>query len=159
MTIVGDKVFANGVEINDPDRDPSVSQLIWEIRRERAVELMFEGFRKRDLKRWKKYQYLKTIETNGPTTLGRGAYIDLSVFNASTKTRILAAVKIFYPTVGDLNKGFIYNLHDANMRRDWQSGNSYYERQYLNAIPLDQIKLYSDLGFVLAQNPGWDTVN
>jgi hypothetical protein len=45
------------------------------------------------------------------------------------------------------------------MRRDWQAGNSYYERQYLNAIPLDQIKLYKDLGYVLAQNPGWDTVN
>ncbi|HCV15765.1 MAG: hypothetical protein A2W97_11770 [Bacteroidetes bacterium GWE2_40_63] len=159
MTIVGDKVFANGIEINDPDRDPSVSQLIWEIRRERAVELMFEGFRKRDLKRWKKYQYLKTIESNGPTTLGRGAYIDLSAFNASTRTRILAAVKIYYPTPGDTDRGFIYNLHDANMRRDWQAGNSYYERQYLSAIPLDQIKLYKDLGYVLAQNPGWDTVN
>lgn len=159
MTIVGDRVFANGVEINDPDRDPSVPQLIWEIRRERTVELIFEGFRKRDLKRWKKYEYLKTIEANGPTTLGRGAYIDLSVFNASTRSRIVAAVKFYYPTPGETNKGFIYNLHDANMRRDWQSGNSYYERQYLNAIPLDQIKLYSDLGYVLAQNPGWDTVN
>lgn len=45
------------------------------------------------------------------------------------------------------------------MRRDWIPGDSYYERQYLNAVPLDQIKLYKDLGFTLSQNPGWDTVN
>jgi len=42
------------------------------------------------------------------------------------------------------------------MRRDWQPGNAYYERQYLNSIPLDQIKLYSDLGYELKQNPGWE---
>jgi hypothetical protein len=41
------------------------------------------------------------------------------------------------------------------MRRDWIPGDSYYERQYLNCVPLDQIKLYSDLGHMLTQNPGW----
>ena len=44
MTISGNNVLANGVEIIDPDRDPTVSPLIWEIRRERCVELIFEGF-------------------------------------------------------------------------------------------------------------------
>ena len=156
MTVSGDKVLANGVEINDPDRDPTVSSLIWEIRRERCVELMFEGFRKTDLKRWKKYEYLKTIETSGPTTLGKGAYVDLSKFPAATRTKILAAVKFYYPNpTTDPLKGFIYNLYDANQRRDWKAGDPYYERQYLNSVPLDQIKLYSDLGYVLAQNPGW----
>lgn len=156
MTVSGDKVLANGVEINDPDRDPSVSPLIWEIRRERCVELLFEGFRRNDLIRWKKFEYLKTIETNGPTTLGKGAYVDLSKFPAATKTKILAAVRFYYPDPNDKNKGFIYNLYDTNMRRDWQPGNAYYERQYLNSIPLDQIKLYSDLGYELKQNPGWE---
>lgn len=159
MTVTGDKVFANGIEINDPDRDPSVSPLIWEIRRERAVELMFEGFRKNDLKRWNKYEYLKTIETNGPTTLGKGAYIDLTKFTATEKAAIIKALKFYYPDPNNKNKGFIYNLYDANMRRDWKPGDAYYERQYLNAIPLDQIKLYKDLGYTLSQNPGWDTVN
>lgn len=155
MTISGTIVLANGVAVNDPDRDPSVSSLIWEIRRERCVELMFEGFRKNDLKRWKKYEYLKTLETSGPTSLGKGAYVDLNKFSAATKTKIKAAVRFVYPNPADLNKGFIYNLYDANMRRDWQPGNAYYERQYLNSVPLDQITLYSDLGYVLTQNPGW----
>lgn len=38
----------------DPTRDPSVDPLLWEIRRERAVELMAEGYRFDDLRRWKK---------------------------------------------------------------------------------------------------------
>lgn len=155
MTVAGDKVFANGVEINDPDRDPSLTPLIWEIRRERCVELMFEGFRKTDLKRWKKYEYLKTKETTGPTTLGKGAFIDLSKFPAATRTKIVAAVRFYYPIAGDNNKAFMYNLYDANMRRDWIASDPYYERQYLSAVPLDQIKLYKDLGYNLAQNPGW----
>lgn len=156
MTVAGASIFSNGIEVIDPDRDPTVSSLIWEIRRERCVELMFEGFRKNDLKRWKKYEYLKTIETNGPTTLGKGAYVDLSKFPTATRTKILAAVRFYYPNATtEPLKAFIYNLYDANMRRDWKPGDPYYERQYLNSIPLDQIKLYLDLGYELKQNPGW----
>ena len=159
MVISGTNVTANGVVINDPDRDPSVSPILWEIRRERMVELLFEGFRKNDLRRWKKYEYLKTMETNGPTTLGKGAYVDFNKFTAAQVINIKKAVKFFYPNPADQTKAFIYNLYDNNMRRDWIPGDSYYERQYLNAVPLDQIKLYKDLGFTLSQNPGWDTVN
>ena len=41
----------------DPTRDPSVNEVLWEIRRERAIELMGEGFRRDDLRRWKKMSY------------------------------------------------------------------------------------------------------
>ena len=41
----------------DPTRDSSVDPEMWEIRRERAVELMGEGFRFDDLRRWKKMDY------------------------------------------------------------------------------------------------------
>src|SRR5687768_13351843 len=67
MIVSGDNVSANGTMINDPERDPSVSPLIWEIRRERAVELIYEGFRQDDLRRWKKFEYLKSKEETGPT--------------------------------------------------------------------------------------------
>jgi hypothetical protein len=42
----------------DPARDQSVDPVLWEIRRERRIELMGEGFRFRDLKRWKKGEYM-----------------------------------------------------------------------------------------------------
>lgn len=42
----------------DPNRDATVDPVLWEIRRERRVELMGEGFRFDDLRRWKKATYL-----------------------------------------------------------------------------------------------------
>lgn len=49
-----------GSEPEDPTRDPDVPATLWEIRRERAIELMAEGFRFDDLRRWKKCgDYLK----------------------------------------------------------------------------------------------------
>lgn len=47
-----------GSEPEDPTRDNDVHPTLWEIRRERAVELMGEGFRFDDLRRWKKGGYL-----------------------------------------------------------------------------------------------------
>ena len=42
----------------DPDRDATVDPVLWEIRRERRVELMGDGFRFNDIKRWKKGDYI-----------------------------------------------------------------------------------------------------
>lgn len=42
---------------NDPSRDITVDPVLWEIRRERAVELIGEGFRFDDLRRWHKMDY------------------------------------------------------------------------------------------------------
>lgn len=41
----------------DPTGDVTVDPVLFEIRRERAVELMADGFRKDDLRRWKKMDY------------------------------------------------------------------------------------------------------
>lgn len=52
-------------EINasfDPARDTSVDPVLWEIRRERATELMGEGFRREDLRRWKKMNYAAAVK-------------------------------------------------------------------------------------------------
>jgi hypothetical protein len=42
----------------DLKRDPTVDPVLWEIRRERRIELFGDGFRFNDLKRWKKGTYL-----------------------------------------------------------------------------------------------------
>ncbi|WP_223548716.1 RagB/SusD family nutrient uptake outer membrane protein [Aestuariivivens sp. NBU2969] len=46
----------------DPMRDQSVDPVLWEIRRERAVELMGDGFRREDLRRWKKMDYATEVK-------------------------------------------------------------------------------------------------
>ena len=47
----------------DPKRDQAVDPVLWEIRRERRVELMAEGFRMNDLKRWHKGEYVNKQQT------------------------------------------------------------------------------------------------
>ena len=46
----------------DLKRDADVAPVLWEIRRERRVELMEEGFRFNDIRRWKKGNYLDKQE-------------------------------------------------------------------------------------------------
>ena len=53
ITFEGNNLSVNGITINDPLRDTDVPSLIWEIRRERRIEL-YEGIRFNDLRRWNK---------------------------------------------------------------------------------------------------------
>ncbi|MBB3188209.1 RagB/SusD family nutrient uptake outer membrane protein [Microbacter margulisiae] len=82
---IGGYPAVNGILINDPDRDINpdgtsyeVPPMIWEIRRERRIELALEGFRFDDLKRWGKLHYMDY--TRQPQlTVNRGAWIDMSI--------------------------------------------------------------------------------
>lgn len=59
-------------QINDPKKEkfaPEISPLLWEIRRERQVELMFTGSRFYDILRWKKASYFSKPFV--------GCYVDL----------------------------------------------------------------------------------
>ena len=42
----------------DPERDADVKPVIWEIRRERRLEMVFEHSRILDLRRWHKLDYM-----------------------------------------------------------------------------------------------------
>ncbi len=170
VTLAGNSLSVNGVIIDDPDRDPSVSPLLWEVRRERRIETMMEGKRNNDLRRWKKYDYLKadlsSVNTfQNPNDLCLGAWVVKSDYPASTKWATIttklwdpAAPKnpttnYVPPTVG----GYIFGIWSITsaQNRDWISGDPFYERQYLSPVPLGQIKLYQDQGIELTQNPGW----
>jgi hypothetical protein len=71
----------------DPKRDETVSPALWEIRRERAVELMGEGFRFDDLRRWKKMDYAITQKLGRYITKGVDvpANTPIPVENGQTK--------------------------------------------------------------------------
>ena len=56
----GVAALQTGAIPNDPARDATVTPVLWEIRRERAIELMGESFRFDDLRRWKKMEYAVT---------------------------------------------------------------------------------------------------
>ncbi|MBR2437776.1 MAG: RagB/SusD family nutrient uptake outer membrane protein [Bacteroidales bacterium] len=160
MVINGGNVTANGVVVNDPDRDPSVDPILWEIRRERAVELFMEGHRRFDLKRWKKFSYIANNEIDGkPRDIVIGSYFNYGALTDDQKADLLSKVPeayLYRPIEGDDSYVALNPIVSQLNRREWVEGDIIYERQYFTSVPKDQIKLYKDNGVTLTQNPGWD---
>ncbi|HLR90038.1 MAG TPA: RagB/SusD family nutrient uptake outer membrane protein [Balneolaceae bacterium] len=138
LQVIGGQPAVNGAVYDDPKRDPDVSPLLWEIRRERRTELMMEGFRLNDLRRWKKLDYADTVEN---PDINRGAWVDRNDY-----PDLQADVTLD----GEGEQGYIVpSTQQQSQRR------LYDERVYLNPIPINQITLYRDNGAELSQNPGW----
>ena len=128
-------------EINaafDPQRDPSVDPVLWEIRRERIIELMCEGFGFYDVRRWKKapwfinhiqYGQWATKEQIG----AKGQIVDL---------------KNGYADATGKTEGFIYMYNSPE-----KSGKGWLDKYYLYQIPTNQIALNPELK---PNNPGWE---
>lgn len=139
------------VAVVDPSNNHEVDPLTWEIRRERRVEMCFEGLRNKDLKRWKQWDKLDT-EKN--TAINRGAYINPANFatevegfkvGGKTTARIVDANgnEVAAGTAGLIKPAF-------STKREFLDA-----RIYLDPLPMDQITLYKDKGVELTQNPGW----
>jgi len=112
----------------DPANNMGVSNLIWEVRRERRVELMFDNNdRYWSLIRW--HQLDKLDQTKYPNLM-RGAWL------------------------GDFASDYDKMSVDANgyiITSNGMSGRVYDKKQYLAPIPSGQITLNPQIG----QNPGW----
>ena len=148
LQMVGDQPAVNGVTFDDPKR-LQIEQvandgklitpaLLWEIRRERRVELCMEGFRLNDLKRWCKLDYM----WNGCNPdIRYGAYIILAEYpNREKKEIVLENPKakegyILRNTLGQRNRPGKYD--------------------YIEPIPSSQITLYKSKGYELSQNEDW----
>lgn len=113
---------------NDPTRAPSVTPILWEIRRERNIELMGEGFRFDDLRRWKKMEYATKVK------LGR--YIK--------KGADYVPVNASIPIQNGATEGYI--SYEPVPPANWPD---YY---YLYPIPSDEVTLNKEK---ILQNPGW----
>ena len=141
LQVLGGEPAVNGQVYDDPNRDPTVPSMIWEIRRERRVELAMEGVRQDDLRRWKKLDYVDF--TKNPD-INRGAWLDRDDWQKPDGTSWLKDVVL---EGGD--EGYIIPASSAGTRTFTN------DKFYLSPIPLDQIKLYEDMGYTLEQNPGW----
>lgn len=140
------------IGFSDPANNHGVSDLIWEIRKERRVEMCYEGLRNKDLKRWKQWDKLDT-EKN--ITINRGAYVNPANFatevegfkpGGKTTARIVdeSGAEVAAGKPGLIKPAFATKREFLN------------ERNYLDPLPLDQITLYRDKGVTLTQNPGWN---
>ncbi|TDQ75372.1 RagB/SusD family nutrient uptake outer membrane protein [Sphingobacterium yanglingense] len=135
LQVLGNQPAVNGQVYDDPARDATVSALLWEVRRERRTELMFEGLRLDDLRRWAKLDY---ADTEKNPTINRGAYIVKADY---------APEKLNGITIDGTNEGYI--IPSNKTKRTVSS------KYYLEPIPLDQITLYKNHGSELTQNSGW----
>jgi hypothetical protein len=141
---------------SSPDRG-DVPQLIWEIRRERRMEMAFEHSRILDLKRWKKLEYMDP--TLNPDII-RGTWINANSegLESLLKKDILA--------VTDMNGTVtVYNGSNAAQMVGFYSPANITGRQaflgvlnvnpYLAPVGRNQRIEYQKKGYELAQTEGW----
>ena len=102
-----------------------------EIRRERTVELAFEGFRRDDLKRW------KTAETVMPQAIKGVKFVGTEYQTKYPNLQVGTDIIVD-------NNGFI--IAEPAAARQFAA------KHYLDPLPLQQIQLSKG---TLSQNPGW----
>jgi hypothetical protein len=147
MKILGGLPAIGSTVYEDADRDPSVPSFIWEVRRERRLELLYEGFRLRDLKRWRKISY---ANTRLYPKKNLGAWITKS---SVTKALVLADSNGNVTSAANVTTGSGYIKVSQTVRDE---GNGFVlDRNYLESVPTYQIDFYSRNGQTLTQNPGW----
>ncbi|MBQ6777004.1 MAG: RagB/SusD family nutrient uptake outer membrane protein [Paludibacteraceae bacterium] len=151
LQLAGDKMSVNGRAFDDPVRlqiennanGPITDAILWEIRRERRVELCLEGFRLNDLKRWGKLDYV----WNGCNPdIRYGAYIVLDDYkDAAGKSTLDPEVVLEDPSA---TEGYV-------LRNTLGGRNRPTARNYVNPVPSGQITLYESKGYKLTQTKEW----
>jgi hypothetical protein len=153
LLIMAEAIFEQNGSISDEDLDRTINlirtrvgmpaltnahvttnslDMLAEIRRERTIELAFEGFRRDDLRRWKLAENLMPLALKGIKFVG-----------TEYETR--------YP---DLNVGTDIQVdEDGFIVEEPASSRQFLPKHYLNPLPLQQIQLSKG---TLEQNPGWD---
>lgn len=139
----------------DPMRDNDVSPLIWEIRRERRMEFVYEHSRLLDLKRWKKMHYMN-FDNNPDHYLG--LWIDIP----KEAPDFLASNYINNLKVKDASGNVkVYNGNNAEemigyfMIEDARNRNPFGDEVYCAPIGQAQIIEYQEQGFKLTQTANW----
>lgn len=141
---------------DDPDRDQDVPALIWEIRRERRMEFVFEHSRLLDIKRWKKIDYMNGT-THPDNLLGlwvnfQSEYPEWLIAGKVGKLKVKKAdgtVVTYNGTNGADMVG--YYIPENVSDRD-----AFTDRVYMAPVGNTQISEYLDKGYTLTQTPGWN---
>ncbi len=139
----------------DPVRDADVPALIWEIRRERRMEFVFEESRLLDLKRWKKLHYMN-FSTNGDYFLGPWVNVQAEAPQYLTATYVgRTKVKKADGTIVTYNGSNAADLVGFWMVDNAQNRNAFTDKSYMSPVGQAQIQQYADQGYNLTQTTGW----
>jgi starch-binding outer membrane protein, SusD/RagB family len=139
---------------NDPDRDADVPALIWEIRRERRMEFVFEHTRLLDLKRWKKISYMANSDPDNLLGLWINFQTEYPAWLVAAKVNKLRVKKedgtIVTYTGSNASDMVGYYVPENVSNRD-----PFTERVNLAPIGNTQISEYLGKGYKLTQTSGW----
>jgi len=140
---------------DDPNRDADVSPLIWEIRRERRMEFVYEHSRLLDIKRWKKLSYLD-VTTNPDLHLG--LWVD---FPAEFPEWLIAAKVGKLKVQNGVGDVITYDGTNAAemvgyyIPENVTARDAFTDRVYLAPVGMNQISQYLEKGYTLTQTTGW----
>ncbi len=141
---------------DDPDRDPDVSPLLWEIRRERRMEFVYEHSRLLDIKRWNKIDYMQGSEN---PDIMLGLWIDFQTefpeWLVEEKEDVLR-VKKEDGTVVTYDGTNAAEMVGYYLPENISDRDAFTERVYLAPVGNAQIAEYMDKGYTLSQTPGWE---
>ena len=142
---------SNPSDVLAPGRPPNVDPVLWEIRRERIVELMGHGFGWADIRRWRmgawflnrpvigakmNWAYYTTLDAQGNPTGNTPAFINNAQFNLVDRTNT--------PLPAGQLHGYIQRW--PGTVPGWN------DRFYLFPLPIYDLTLNRNL----TQNPGWE---
>jgi starch-binding outer membrane protein, SusD/RagB family len=139
----------------DPTKDADVPDLIWEIRRERRMEFVFEHTRLLDLKRWKKLSNMD-FSTNPDYFLGPWVNVQAEIPSYLTTANInKVRVKKADGTIVTWNGSNASSMIGFWMVENAQNRNAFTNKSYLSPVGQSQIIQYEEKGFKLTQTTGW----
>ncbi|MFT3903765.1 MAG: RagB/SusD family nutrient uptake outer membrane protein [Niabella sp.] len=124
----------------------TVSPLIYEIRRERRIELAFEGFRWDDIVRWNAGKLIENPKTVYGMVINADVRSRYNFYYNDNKPDVDYFKGINLATINDWNGSKQVIAPYTRAMRVWN------DKLYLNPIPQDQINLGKGS---LTQNPGW----
>ena len=119
----------------------SVDPLLWEVRRERIIELMGEGYGFYDIRRWRMAPWFLNRPATGLwITKEEVSKVNFTLYNPETGYSDGAN--------GNMTEGYLYLFNDPI-----REGKGWLEKYYLYQIPTTQLVLNPALG---PNNPGWE---
>lgn len=150
---------------------PTVTNpVILEIRRERAIELFFEGFRNTDVKRWAEGHLFEDLPWTGIHITDLDVAVDV---NSNGKEDFYFSMKPISEIPSSHRNSYVQILPEDSteqglraipnpeggydlefrlaLKRIWYPD----DRQYLTPVPPQIIREYKAKGYELSQNPGW----
>lgn len=122
------------------DNGIQVNPILWEIRRERIIELMGEGFGFDDIRRWRMTPWFLNKPAIGYWTTKKNALANsMTLYNPETG--------LSDGTNGSMQEGYLHLFNDP-----LKESKGWLEKYYLYQVPTTEIVLNPKI----IQNPGWE---